>query len=310
MKKFLLIILVLILTSLACGLTDQAVSNITEGIIEQVEQQIGDVIPEDLLTDLPDLLTEIPGDILTQIPQGVPAADGTVNGDICFPSEYIPPMLSFFENVNTGELFDFPIAENQSTYSIQLPPGTYNAYAWLYDFSYGGSYSESVLCGLDVSCTNHSLVDFAVTANAPTNDIDLCDWYGDLNIIPIPQNFDMSAYTGSIAGTLSYPSEMIPAMMVVARNIQNASYSYVLTVDHQGDFQIDGLAPGNYTVISYTAVGDLGGGYTQMVPCGLSVNCNDHSLIPVTVNPGQITGGVMPHDWYAPAGTFPAKPAP
>ena len=298
--------------SLACASTNNMVSNIAEGIIDKVEEQIGEALPDDLLTQLPDMLTQIPGEILTQIPQGIPTGDGTVNGDICYPSEFIPPMLAFFENVNTGELFDLPIAENQSTYAIQLPQGSYNAYAWLYDFSYGGSYSQSVICGLDVSCTDHSLVDFQVTSNTNTNDVDICDWYGDLNIIPVPQNFDMSAYTGSIAGTLSYPSEMIPAMMVVARNVQTASYTYVLTVDHQGDFQIDGLAPGNYTVAVYPSIGDpsLVGAYSQAVPCGLSVNCNDHSLIPVQVTPAQITGGVMPHDWYAPAGTFPVKPAP
>jgi hypothetical protein len=54
----------------------------------------------------------------------------------------------------------------------------------------------------------------------------------------------------------------------------------------------------------------LAGGYTQAVPCGLSVNCTDHSLIPVQVNNGVVTQNINPGDWYAPEGSFPSYPLP
>jgi Tol biopolymer transport system component len=51
----------------------------------------------------------------------------------------------------------------------------------------------------------------------------------------------------------------------------------------------------------------MGGGYTQAVPCGLTAECTDHSLIPVAITPGQITSGADLCDWYDPR-TLPANP--
>ena len=45
------------------------------------------------------------------------------------------------------------------------------------------------------------------------------------------------------------------------------------------------------------------------VPCGLSVECGDHSLLAVEVQSGQTTADVNPADWYAPEGAFPPDPA-
>lgn len=115
---------------------------------------------------------------------------------------------------------------------------------------------------------------------------------------------------GSVSGNLSYPSEGIPPLRVVAfRTDINEHYS-VDTLQNQSTFQLDNLPAGPYYVVAYTMDGSLSGGYTQAVPCGLSVDCTDHSLIVVNVTDGQISGGVNPADWYAPPGTFPPFPAP
>jgi hypothetical protein len=55
---------------------------------------------------------------------------------------------------------------------------------------------------------------------------------------------------------------------------------------------------------------DWGGGYTAAVLCGLSVDCTDHGLLPVTVIAGQVTSGIDPTDWYAEPGAFPPNPVP
>lgn len=112
---------------------------------------------------------------------------------------------------------------------------------------------------------------------------------------------------GSISGALSYPSEFIPPLRVVAFRVDGRLYRYVDTMQNQGAYQITGLPPGTYHVIAY-AGSTFAGGYTAMVPCGLSVDCTDHTLLNVTVTSGQDTPNIDPGDWYAPEGTFAPMP--
>jgi hypothetical protein len=113
---------------------------------------------------------------------------------------------------------------------------------------------------------------------------------------------------GSISGKLSYPSSAIPPLRVVAFNLFDHSYRYVDTQFGQGTYQISGLTPGKYHVVSYVQGGGLAGGYTKMVPCGLSAECTDHSLIDVIVLANSDTPNIDPGDWYAPADAFPPMP--
>lgn len=129
---------------------------------------------------------------------------------------------------------------------------------------------------------------------------------------------------GTITGKLSYPSEFIPPLRVVAFSLTDGKAYFVDTAENQPEYSI-GVPAGTYYVVSYLHEGVPGntgeadsytlgggpfaGGYTQMVPCGLSVDCNDHSFLPVTVSAGQ-TVTADPADWYAPEGTFPPMPDP
>ena len=113
---------------------------------------------------------------------------------------------------------------------------------------------------------------------------------------------------GSISGNLSYPSEYIPALRVVAFNTNGWYYYWVLTVENQGSYKISNLPPGTYHIVAYLLDGTGAAGYTHAVPCGLSVNCTDHSLIDVLVKPDEETTGIDPADWYAPEGSFPPSP--
>jgi hypothetical protein len=133
----------------------------------------------------------------------------------------------------------------------------------------------------------------------------------------IPTNTPPAGQSGSISGTLSYPAEGIPAMAIIAYTVGGSpnDYYYVTTVQGAHTFQIDNLPVAEYHIVAYTLGGGgfpagLAGGYTEAVPCGLSVNCTDHSLIAVQVNNGQVTANANPQDWYAPDGTFPAYPLP
>ena len=141
----------------------------------------------------------------------------------------------------------------------------------------------------------------------------------DLTFTPEPS-------TGTILGRLSYPSEMLPPMRVVAFSLTDGK-AYFVDLKNEGHYSLE-VPAGTYYVVSYVykdAVnGNRGeadsytlgggmepaGGYTQMVPCGLSVGCDDHSLVPVTVTAGQTTEEIHADDWYAPTGTFPPMPNP
>ncbi len=129
---------------------------------------------------------------------------------------------------------------------------------------------------------------------------------------------------GTITGHLSYPSEFIPSMRVAAFNLTDGKVYFVDTAKGQGSYSLN-VPAGSYYVVSYPYEGTAGhtgqttystlnggpfsGGYTQMVPCGLSTNCNDHTFLTVIVANGQIVAA-DPLDWYAPVGTFPPMPNP
>ena len=71
------------------------------------------------------------------------------------------------------------------------------------------------------------------------------------------------------------------------------------TYAHDQTFVIEEVRPGVYYVFAWVADGSgLGGAYTQAVPCGLSVDCTDHTLIPVPIAAGQTTTGIDVGDWY------------
>lgn len=137
-----------------------------------------------------------------------------------------------------------------------------------------------------------------LTANAPT-------------IQPLPQ-------LGGITGALSFPSEFIPPLRVVAFNLSTGESFYVDTTENQTTYTIPELPAGTYHVVAYyfptdIPIGDtapqiLAAGYSQAVPCGLSIDCTDHSLINVQVVPGEFAQDINPGDWYAPDGTFPSDP--
>ena len=109
-------------------------------------------------------------------------------------------------------------------------------------------------------------------------------------------------------GQLSYPSEGIPSLKVVAFDvITQAPVASVETEAGQSSYSLS-VPDGIYYVVAYTLDGQLAGGYTNAVLCGLSVECTDHSLLPVPAANGTATDGIDPADWYAPAGSFPPAP--
>lgn len=123
---------------------------------------------------------------------------------------------------------------------------------------------------------------------------------------------------GTITGHLSYPSSFIPPMRVAIFNLDNTVIAYTDTGKNQGTYSIE-LPEGTYHVVAYpydpnatvvattTTTGTFAGGYTAAVPCGLSIDCTDHTLLDVNVVAGQ-TVTADPGDWYVSMDTFPPMP--
>jgi hypothetical protein len=116
--------------------------------------------------------------------------------------------------------------------------------------------------------------------------------------------------TGSISGTLTFPSESTPALQVVAFNQTTGNFVGVETQPNQQTFRLENLEPGIYRLVAYLKdEPERGGGYTKFVLCGMSVDCNDHSLIDIPVVAGQEAGGINLADWYVmEPGFFPENP--
>ncbi len=255
----------------------------------------------------------------TLVPSGTPtlaapSTDGLVTGKVCYPSSGIPPMTAYFQQVPGGVLVTVPIAQDQSSYSANLPMGTYTGYAWRPGFAIGGSYSKAVPCGLGASCTDHGLLEFGVTAGLTTANIDLCDWYGQPGDVPLPLGVTpvvtptasgtptdatpaaapTDSTPGAIEGSLSYPGS-VPKLVIVAFNLDTSYWWWLGTGDGWASYEIADIPPGRYQVVAYAPNGQE------------AAYASGTSAKTVTVNPGAATTGINLSDWR-PAGTFQARP--
>lgn len=127
---------------------------------------------------------------------------------------------------------------------------------------------------------------------------------------------------GSISGRLTYPSEFLPPLVTYAISTDGSRFYRVQSVTWQSHYTILGMAPGDYFVL--TTAGSLGqsvasgartepvrrfgAAYTKAVLCGLSIECADHSLLPVHVSSGVAASNIDPADWYADPAAYPLLP--
>ena len=158
------------------------------------------------------------------------------------------------------------------------------------------SNTSEVVDPTQVEIARQRLVAQLATDTSPTHQVE----------INTPEPVATSTGVASITGTLSYPSELIPALVVVAYRQGTTEYYTITTVNGQGTYQIDNIPPGTYHVVTY--YNNMAAGYSQAVLCGLRVDCTDHSLIDVIVNSGNPTSHINPNDWYGSPGSFPPKP--
>lgn len=111
---------------------------------------------------------------------------------------------------------------------------------------------------------------------------------------------------GIVEGSLYYPSDFIPEDMTVCAEPVEAGGEEICTNSQIKDekyvngigYQLN-LAPGKYQVYAKTGMmTDYKAYYSDFVTCGLSVECQSHEPIEVTVLAGETLDGVDPADWY------------
>ena len=70
-----------------------------------------------------------------------------------------------------------------------MPPGVYHVFAYAQGANFSGAYNLAVLCDLDVSCTDATMMEVFVGNNQDVRGIDPTDWYSEQeNRPPNPNN--------------------------------------------------------------------------------------------------------------------------
>src|ERR1700694_664270 len=148
------------------------------------------------------------------------AQTGSIGGLIQFPSDFIPPLAIYAIATDASRYYTTEIIQNQTHYSMRgLRPGDYNVYATTRQIQvtgacgartqsparFGGGYTKSVTCGLDVSCTDHSMINVHVSAGATVEKVEPNDWYVGLDFYPLIPGGGPPALTVPVEES-SYPT--------------------------------------------------------------------------------------------------------
>ncbi|MDD3721838.1 MAG: hypothetical protein PHW92_05015 [Lutibacter sp.] len=117
-----------------------------------------------------------------------------------------------------------------------------------------------------------------------------------------------SSAGGTVKGTVCYPSDYIPAMNVYLKNKETSKIYSLDVKENQRPFMFKKVPEGNYIAFAYTVqeistdlnnkTSIANGGYTHAVPCGLTVDCKDHSLLIFKVEKGKTTKNIQICDWF------------
>jgi|GEM_PF-2013845 len=117
---------------------------------------------------------------------------GSVSGRLGYPGENIPQLEVYFINQDSkNKNVTIITSYNQSEYFLQgLADGKYIAVAYVKDQpETSGAYTEAVLCGLTIECTDHSPVVFEIKDGNAAKNIYITDWYAPKGVLPEINSF-------------------------------------------------------------------------------------------------------------------------
>jgi len=112
------------------------------------------------------------------------------------------------------------------------------------------------------------------------------------------------ACAGTIAGTVSFPSQVVPAMTVYASDLDTSRIHTVPLARGQVNFTVE-VPPGRYLVFlapNEPGAPDVYGAFTRYSQCAPRTapdgTCEDHALVPVAVTAKAPHAAVTIDDWY------------
>jgi hypothetical protein len=180
-----------------------------------------------------------------------------VSGKVCYPGGIATDLKAYFQNTVTNLAVELSITAGSAQYSVDVPPGSYIAYAWVTDFSIGGSYSA---CGQTPGCGDATPKTFTVAPGQKVTGIDLCDWSHGPFDVPYPPGFQPTARLGIVAGSINgYPYGSLPQLAVVAFSQDTPYWYWAGTAAGQVYYTVTDLPPGDYQIVAYDDAGHAGG---------------------------------------------------
>lgn len=110
-----------------------------------------------------------------------------------------------------------------------------------------------------------------------------------------------------IEGNIGYPSDYVPQVEVFLENVTTGSQiKQLVEASYEGEsaYCFRDVPDGKYIIFAIpteSEIETLVGGYTKAVPCGLTVDCDDHEYIELDVKGGKHLQGINIYDWYSDA---------
>jgi hypothetical protein len=110
------------------------------------------------------------------------------------------------------------------------------------------------------------------------------------------------AAAGAIEGAVTFPAELVPSMTVFASDLDTSTIHSVQLIRGQTNFTVN-VPPGRYLVFmapNEPGAPNVYGAYTQYSLCASHDigQCEDHTLVPVTVTARAPHAAVTIDDWY------------
>ena len=123
---------------------------------------------------------------------------------------------------------------------------------------------------------------------------------------------DSRAHWGTISGSLSYPSEAIPAMGVCAETTEKEDLYCTYEMIESNDYTYGlgyklNVPPGDYYIFSHLVeegrekigyTNEDKAYYSKFVTCGMLYECPSHNPIKVEVKTREHITRIDPVDWY------------
>jgi len=182
----------LIITTLLVVVASALTSSITWFILDRTFNESQQTNAK-LIDDLEKKITFLG----TKISPSTPAVtsvtgNGTIAGDLMYPSSGIPTNIKVFgEDTKTGKTYEATMAfaptetlmSSSGTYTLTLPVGSYYVYGTQPDFNdqngtpWKAYYSQFVVCGMAVSCTDTTKIAVNVEESKAVSNITIGDWY-------------------------------------------------------------------------------------------------------------------------------------